>query len=79
LAVAESFFRDDVIDLGSSLGPNVDLTFGYNLVAEGTGGFGFDLGVGGAVPEPSTWAMMLAGFAGLGFAGYRRRGALARG
>ncbi len=24
-----------------------------------------------AVPEPSTWAMMLAGFAGLGFAGYR--------
>jgi hypothetical protein len=25
-----------------------------------------------AVPEPSTWAMMLAGFAGLGFAAYRR-------
>ena len=24
------------------------------------------------VPEVSTWAMMLAGFAGLGFAGYRR-------
>lgn len=24
------------------------------------------------VPEPSTWAMMLQGFAGLGFAGYRR-------
>jgi hypothetical protein len=23
------------------------------------------------VPEPSTWAMMLVGFAGLGFAGYR--------
>jgi PEP-CTERM motif len=27
--------------------------------------------VGSAVPEPSTWAMMLLGFAGLGFAGYR--------
>ena len=26
-----------------------------------------------AVPEPSTWAMMLVGFAGLGFAGYRRQ------
>jgi hypothetical protein len=26
---------------------------------------------GSAVPEPSTWAMMLLGFAGLGFAGYR--------
>src|ERR1700722_19461508 len=25
-----------------------------------------------AVPEPSTWAMMLLGFAGLGFFGYRR-------
>jgi len=24
------------------------------------------------VPEPSTWAMMLLGFAGLGFTGYRR-------
>jgi PEP-CTERM motif len=24
-----------------------------------------------AVPEPSTWAMMLVGFAGLGFVGYR--------
>lgn len=27
------------------------------------------------VPEPSTWAMMLVGFAGLGFAAYRTRGA----
>jgi PEP-CTERM motif len=26
-----------------------------------------------AVPEPSTWAMMLLGFAGLGYAGYRQR------
>jgi hypothetical protein len=25
-----------------------------------------------AVPEPSTWGMMLVGFAGLGYAGYRR-------
>jgi hypothetical protein len=72
LAIAESFFRDDVIDLGSNLGPDIDLTFGYTLIADGSGGFGFDLAIGGAVPEPSTWAMMLAGFAGLGFAGYRR-------
>jgi hypothetical protein len=26
-----------------------------------------------AVPEPSTWAMMLVGFAGLGYVGYRAR------
>jgi hypothetical protein len=71
LAVAESFFHDSVINLGSNLGPDIDLTFGYNLVADGSGGFGFDFAVGGAVPEPSTWAIMLIGFAGLGFAGYR--------
>ena len=28
--------------------------------------------VGPPVPEPSTWALMLLGFAGLGFAGWRR-------
>jgi hypothetical protein len=28
--------------------------------------------VSGAVPEPSTWAMLLLGFAGLGYAGYRQ-------
>ena len=29
--------------------------------------------VASGVPEPATWAMMLIGFAGLGFAGYRKR------
>jgi PEP-CTERM motif len=28
--------------------------------------------VSGAVPEPSTWAMLLLGFAGLGYAGCRQ-------
>jgi PEP-CTERM motif len=32
-----------------------------------------------AAPEPSTWAMLLLGFAGLGFAGYRKRPALSLG
>src|ERR1700692_3485524 len=27
----------------------------------------------GAVPEPSTWAMMILGFVGLGFMAYRRK------
>jgi hypothetical protein len=33
-----------------------------------------DLALGGTVttvPEPSTWVMMLAGFAGLGYLGYK--------
>jgi len=42
-----------------------------------TGDFAGFWGGGGsfiytAIPEPSTWAMMLAGFAFLGFAGYRK-------
>ena len=31
----------------------------------------FSAGIQPSIPEPSTWAMMLAGFAGLGFLGYR--------
>jgi PEP-CTERM motif len=34
--------------------------------------------VEGAIPEPSTWAMMLLGFAGLGYAGYRQARQAAR-
>jgi hypothetical protein len=26
-----------------------------------------------AIPEPATWAMMLLGFAGIGFMAYRRK------
>jgi hypothetical protein len=32
-----------------------------------------------AAPEPSTWAMLLLGFGGLGFVGYRKRSALSVG
>jgi hypothetical protein len=46
-----------------------------------TGGNGIDvlvyaqegLPVAGSVPEPSTWAMMIIGFAGIGFMAYRRK------
>jgi PEP-CTERM motif len=34
--------------------------------------FKFTRVTGAVVPEPSTWAMMLPGFAGLGYAGYRK-------
>jgi hypothetical protein len=34
---------------------------------------GFGNGLTGAVPEPSTWAMLVLGFAGIGFTAYRRK------
>jgi hypothetical protein len=57
----------------SSLSTNGDVT--------DTGGNGIDvlvyaqegLPVAGSVPEPSTWAMMILGFAGIGFMAYRRK------
>jgi hypothetical protein len=39
-----------------------------NWIQIGTGSYTF---TGSIVPEPSTWAMMVAGFVGLGFVGYR--------
>jgi hypothetical protein len=44
-----------------------------------TNAAGNTIGFEGSVPEPSTWAMMLLGFGGLGFLGYRklRQGTLA--
>jgi hypothetical protein len=63
-SLADNFVGDDsVINLGSNFGPNIDLT---------VSGSGVFIVGGSAVPEPSTWAMMVLGFAGLGFAGYRR-------
>jgi hypothetical protein len=67
---AEAFFSDNSLLLGVLGAGNQTVDVSYLLTASAVGdGFGFDFGVGGAVPEPSTWAMMLLGFAGLGYAG----------
>jgi hypothetical protein len=40
----------------------------------GVDGVSFNItSVNGAVPEPSTWTMMILGFAGVGFMAYRRK------
>jgi hypothetical protein len=45
--------------------------FNEVVVTSAANSFEFDNVVAG-VPEPSTWAMMLLGFAGLGYAAYRK-------
>ena len=45
--------------------------YGVVVVSNGVPDYTSASGLALATPEPSTWAMMLAGFAGLGFAGYR--------
>lgn len=38
--------------------------------------YAFTVGQVGAVPEPSTWALMIAGFLGIGFMAYRKKSTL---
>jgi hypothetical protein len=56
---AAEFSGGSTINLGGSI------AYGINDAGQAAG-------VSNFVPEPSTWALMLLGFAGLSFAGYRR-------
>jgi hypothetical protein len=60
----QSWTRDEALD------PDW-LRVGTDITHQGPFNAAFSLN-GALVPEPSTWAMMLLGFAGLGFAGYRQ-------
>ena len=60
---------------GLSVAPATFATAGGTLTFDSIAALSFQ--ATGGVPEPSTWAMMLLGFAGLGFLAYRKRAALA--
>jgi hypothetical protein len=60
----QSWTRDEALD------PDW-LRVGADIVGAGAFNAAFSVS-GSVVPEPSTWAMMLLGFAGLGLAGYRQ-------
>ena len=51
------------------------LTSFNSLVFSDVGANAFEFNVA-AVPETSTWIMMILGFAGVGFFAYRKKGAL---
>lgn len=44
----------------------------FTQVSFSSTGNAFEFSLGSGVPEPSTWAMMALGFAGLGYAAFRR-------
>jgi hypothetical protein len=75
----DSFFRESDGSLFSN-DFNLESLFAGDTFATNMRGFDITgFGANGAVdvartsvPEPSTWAMLIAGFAGLGFAGWRR-------
>ena len=50
-----------------------DLTGGFNEIKQES--FGFDVAPAAAVPEISTWGMMLLGFCTVGMFGMRKRNA----
>ena len=61
------------IDVANGLSPTDPTAFVTALTFEGTGNFtGTMTPITVSVPEPSTWGLMLLGFAGVGFVGYRR-------
>jgi hypothetical protein len=57
----------------ASLQPNNGIFFASDLVSSADGNPTGNVGAIAAVPEPSTWAMLLLGFAGVGFLTYRKR------
>jgi hypothetical protein len=70
----------DVYNIGFITSPPYAFD-GYVIIQQSTDLAGtFPVGVGpitvtiSAVPEPSTWAMMILGFFGVGFVAYRRKG-----
>jgi hypothetical protein len=71
---AADFSMFDIIKTVAETSSPLDITADLLSAADRANGFTafFQSDVEGTVPEPSTWAMMLLGFAGLGFFGYRK-------
>jgi hypothetical protein len=62
-----------VLDGTSSLFSGLTTTIDSRSGIPGSGAIGGTLTIAAAVPEPSTWVMMILGFCGLGFMAYRKK------
>jgi hypothetical protein len=70
-----NFAAGDTFEI-TGVGGDFELTKGHaelDVGKDGTGGRSESTILASAVPEPSTWAMMILGFCGLGFMAYRRK------
>ena len=61
----------DIAGYGHYNNGTVSGTYGFLLTPSATAAVSAIPGSAAAAPEPSTWAMLAVGFAGLGFVGYR--------
>jgi hypothetical protein len=60
--------------VGGNPGPSYECINSYSCYVPSGGEVRYiDSGFASSVPEPSTWAMMILGFLGIGFAAYRRK------
>lgn len=84
-SLSSTIFDDNLFSFNNLLAGDYQLVIAGDVTGRNGGlfggglvGYGGVLGIGPAVapavPEPSTWAMMVLGFAGVGFLAYRRRG-----
>ena len=76
---AQAYFNSNVLDLGyygSGTTPFVELYYVFTSNEVGDGfGFNYALAetpISTTIPEASTWTMLILGFGGLGYAGWRR-------
>jgi PEP-CTERM motif len=67
---ASAGIQTSAADFGHSLSVFFDVPVGYTF--DTLSGHDYSSNAVGAVPEPSTWAMLLLGFVGIGFMAYRR-------
>jgi hypothetical protein len=63
----------NTLQIGDSDFQNTGTHFQLNPLGNGDGNTEQGITISAAVPEPSTWAMMILGFFGVGFVAYRRR------
>jgi hypothetical protein len=63
----------NTLQIGDSNFANTGTLFRLNPGGNGASDAEVGITISTAVPEPSTWAMMILGFAGVGFMAYRRR------